>query len=249
MRNAAVISADDNPMQRIPDSSISYRVPVDRDSTGCQNLIQRVFKYESGISPEMKNTESDDVIYIVSGSGEATVDGQNYALLPSTGLLIPANTTYTIRNFGSETLELVSVLSPQPGYAANVQPSPEAKLPDKLTVHESEQEALHAGTERTFKLMIDPRHGSKYVTQFIGFIEQSHAPFHTHLYEEVIYILGGEGIIHIEDGDFPIRPGSSIYLSPGTRHCLENTRQETLRLLGVFCPAGSPGDHETVGDD
>ncbi|MEK7277930.1 MAG: cupin domain-containing protein [Chloroflexota bacterium] len=94
--------------------------------------------------------------------------------------------------------------------------------------------------------MIDPRYGCKYLTQFVGFIEKSRAPYHTHTYEEVIYILGGRGIVHIEDGDFPIRAGSSIYLSPGTSHCLENAGAETLRLLGVFCPAGSPADKKTM---
>jgi oxalate decarboxylase/phosphoglucose isomerase-like protein (cupin superfamily) len=37
-----------------------------------------------------------------------------------------------------------------------------------------------------------------------------------------------------------IGPGTSIYLPPLQPHCLENTGQDPLRVLGVFHPAGSP---------
>ena len=239
---AAVVSADDLPMQPVPGTNVTYRVPIDRVRCGCRNLIQRVFHYGAGSSPEMQNGVSEDVMYVVAGSGEAIVGGQTYALTPSMGLLAPPGVSYRIHNPGLDTLEIVSVLSPQPEYPESVSPSPQARPIGKLTVHESEEEPLPAGDDRYFKLMIDPRYGCKYVTQFIGFIEKSRAPFHAHTYEEVIYILGGEGLVHIEDGDYSIRAGSSIYLPPGTRHCLENTSAETLRLLGVFCPAGSPAD-------
>lgn len=90
--------------------------------------------------------------------------------------------------------------------------------------------------------MIDPRHGSRTVTQFVGFIDRSRAPFHTHTYEEAIYILEGDGIVHVEDRELPIGRGSSIFLSPGTPHCIENRSDGALRLLGVFSPPGSPAD-------
>jgi oxalate decarboxylase/phosphoglucose isomerase-like protein (cupin superfamily) len=37
-----------------------------------------------------------------------------------------------------------------------------------------------------------------------------------------------------------IAPGSCIYLPKGQVHCVENTGEGELRLLGVFYPAGSP---------
>jgi mannose-6-phosphate isomerase-like protein (cupin superfamily) len=98
--------------------------------------------------------------------------------------------------------------------------------------------------DRYFMLMIDPHHGSHYVTQFVGFIERSKAPMHTHTYEEVIYITGGHGVVHIPEGDFPISAGTSVYLAPGTPHCLENQGGEPMSLVGVFCPAGSPASRQ-----
>jgi len=78
------------------------------------------------------------------------------------------------------------------------------------------------------------------VTQFVGSIPPGRAPDHFHLYEEVICILEGEGIMHAGDSSTPVRAGSCIFLPIRQRHCLENTGSGELRLLGVFYPAGSP---------
>jgi mannose-6-phosphate isomerase-like protein (cupin superfamily) len=77
-------------------------------------------------------------------------------------------------------------------------------------------------------------------TQFVGSIPPGRAPDHFHLYEEVLYILSGEGIMHAGSKSAPIGPGSRIYLPRRQRHCVENTGSGELRLLGVFYPAGSP---------
>jgi len=78
------------------------------------------------------------------------------------------------------------------------------------------------------------------VTQFVGSIPPGRAPDHFHLYEEVICILDGEGIMHAGDSSTPVGAGSCIFLPIRQRHCLENTGSGELRLLGVFYPAGSP---------
>jgi mannose-6-phosphate isomerase-like protein (cupin superfamily) len=78
------------------------------------------------------------------------------------------------------------------------------------------------------------------VTQFIGGIPPGRAPDHFHLYEEVICILDGEGVMHAGESSTPIAAGSCIFLPRKQRHCVENTGAGELRLLGVFYPAGSP---------
>jgi mannose-6-phosphate isomerase-like protein (cupin superfamily) len=78
------------------------------------------------------------------------------------------------------------------------------------------------------------------VTQFIGGIPPGRAPDHFHLYEEVICILDGVGIMHAGTTSTPIAAGSCIFLPRKQRHCVENTGSGELRLLGVFYPAGSP---------
>jgi mannose-6-phosphate isomerase-like protein (cupin superfamily) len=78
------------------------------------------------------------------------------------------------------------------------------------------------------------------ITQFAGLIPPGRAPEHQHAYDEVVHVLAGKGVIHLRTGDTPIEPGTAIYLPPQAPHCLENTGQDPLRVLGVFHPAGSP---------
>ncbi|HEX3109994.1 MAG TPA: cupin domain-containing protein [Thermoanaerobaculia bacterium] len=84
------------------------------------------------------------------------------------------------------------------------------------------------------------------VTQFVGSIPPGRAPDHFHLYEEVICILAGEGIMHAGESSTPVAAGSCILLPIRQRHCLENTGSGELRLLGVFYPAGSPAVRYTA---
>lgn len=78
------------------------------------------------------------------------------------------------------------------------------------------------------------------VTQFVGIIPPGRAPDHYHLYEEVLCILDGEGVMWAGASSAPIEKGSCVYLPKGQMHCVENRSSRDLRLLGVFYPAGSP---------
>ncbi len=95
---------------------------------------------------------------------------------------------------------------------------------------------------RQFVLGARPDNGCASVTQFIGLVPPGRAPDHFHTYDEVIYILDGEGALHIDGESTPLRPGSCVHLPARVVHCLENTGDSELRLLGVFRPAGSPAE-------
>lgn len=237
-RTGCVITAEQLPMQTGPGPGISWRVAINR-SVGCQNLEQRIFCYGPGSKLEMSRDGSEDIMYVVAGQGRAAIDGKEYLLAPGTGVLAPPASRYSIENRGEQDLLLVSVLSPQPGQPAPGAAECEVAPLSEYTVDEAEQETLLTG-DRWFKLLVNPRMGCQNVTQFVGFIPRGRAPFHTHTYEEVIYLIEGEGVVHIGAGDFPIKAGSSVYLPPLLPHCLENTGNDPIRLLGVFCPAGDP---------
>lgn len=59
--------------------------------------------------------QSDQWLYVVSGAGEATVDGRVVALGPSALLLIEAGEPHEIRNTGKASLVTISVYAP-PAY-------------------------------------------------------------------------------------------------------------------------------------
>jgi mannose-6-phosphate isomerase-like protein (cupin superfamily) len=64
---------------------------------------------------------------------------------------------------------------------------------------------------------------------------------HSHTYDEVIYVVEGEGILHLDGQEStPIATGSCIHLPPLVEHCLENVGGTPMRVLGVFHPSGDP---------
>lgn len=78
---------------------------------------------------------------------------------------------------------------------------------------------------------------------------------HRHEAPEVYYILAGEGIVTIAGVDYPVRPGSTVFIPGNTWHGTRNTGSVDIRLLYAFAvdsftdvvyefgvPAGDVGD-------
>src|SRR5438874_1825630 len=61
-------------------------------------------------------------------------------------------------------------------------------------------------------------------------------------YDEIVYVLEGEGALHIDGETAPLRVGSCVHLPARLVHCLENTGPGEMHVLGVFRPAGSPAE-------
>ena len=62
------------------------------------------------------------------------------------------------------------------------------------------------------------------------------SPFlpHRHAQAEAYYVLSGEGIVHLDGVEHPLRAGSSVFIPGDVWHGARNTGSETLRLLYVF---------------
>jgi quercetin dioxygenase-like cupin family protein len=94
--------------------------------------------------------------------------------------------------------------------------------------------------DRRFRVLLGPGRGCEAATQFVGEIPPGRAPQHSHPYDEVVLVLDGEGVAHAGGSDRALAAGASVHLPRGLPHCLENTGQRTLVVLGVFYPGGSP---------
>ena len=103
--------------------------------------------------------------------------------------------------------------------------------------------AVERTGDREFRVLLS---AGLSITQFAGMIPPGRAPEHQHTYDEVVHVLAGQGVVHLGRHDAKIGPGTSIYLPPHQPHCLENTGAETLQVLGVFYPAGSPAAKQTT---
>jgi quercetin dioxygenase-like cupin family protein len=99
----------------------------------------------------------------------------------------------------------------------------------------------HATGARSFQLLYGPHNGSTRATLFVGYIPPGRAPWHYHLYDEIVWVLAGEGRLHLGDEVEELSPGSAFRLRPREVHIVENTASDReLAVLGVFTPAGSP---------
>jgi quercetin dioxygenase-like cupin family protein len=94
---------------------------------------------------------------------------------------------------------------------------------------------------RSFQVLHGPHNGSTRATMFVGYIPPGKAPWHYHLYDEIVWVLRGEGRLHIGDKVEALDPGAAFRLRPREVHIVENTDPAAeLAVVGIFTPAGSP---------
>jgi quercetin dioxygenase-like cupin family protein len=94
---------------------------------------------------------------------------------------------------------------------------------------------------RSFQILFGPHNGSRRATMFVGYVPPGKAPWHYHLYDEIVWIWRGPGRYYLDDEGEPLEDGSAFRITPREVHIVENTHPEReLAVLGIFTPAGSP---------
>jgi mannose-6-phosphate isomerase-like protein (cupin superfamily) len=199
--------------------------------TGSSVLEQRVIRYAPGRSLPRGEPDRDELMYVVSGKGTLELNGEPYDLEPESGVYIRAGETYTVENEGADELLVVSSTVP----IEHVR-----RGPREVVVRFADRPELRADDKRTFRYLVNQDAGCLDATQFVGLVEPYRAPDHSHSYDEVGYIVEGEGFAHVEGESLPLRPGSCFHLPPEQVHCIENTGPGVMRILGVFHPSGDP---------
>ena len=216
------------------------------DANGCQKFAQRLLRFGPGSSLERVSPRDDEVLFVLRGSAAVTVGGVARPVSRGFGVYVSWGTRWSVAAAGGG-LDVLSVLvhDPEPDVRAVLahEPASASFVPGGFAVVD-----LFAGSKgqatasREFALGVTPLVGCASVTQFVGFVPPGRAPDHFHRYDEVIYILEGEGVLHADGSEAPLEPGSCVHLPAGLVHSLENTGASELQLLGVFRPAGSPAE-------
>jgi mannose-6-phosphate isomerase-like protein (cupin superfamily) len=194
----------------------------------CPEFRQRVLSFGPGDRGERLDDERDEVLYVLDGSGRVTVGGESHDVAPGQALFVARGTAWSVDE--ADDLRLLSVLVEDPLPAE----APHA------VIAAGERGVATAGRE--FDLFAHPGNGCASVTQFLGHIPPGRAPDHFHAYDEVGYILDGEGAFHVGGESAPLRPGSCFHLPARLVHSLENYGPGEMQVLGVFRPAGSPAE-------
>jgi mannose-6-phosphate isomerase-like protein (cupin superfamily) len=172
--------------------------------------------------------------FMIAGSGLMDVGTlRGAAVRADTGCWIPPGSRYRLD--ADDDVRLDAVALPAPAAAPAAADGRQGPLLSELAACEVERTG-----DRRFRVLLGPGRGCEAATQFVGEIPRGRAPEHSHPYDEVVLVLGGEGVAHAGGSDRALAPGTSVHLPRGLPHCLENTGQRTLTVLGVFHPGGSP---------
>jgi mannose-6-phosphate isomerase-like protein (cupin superfamily) len=199
---------------------------------GCERLEQSVVRLATGRSPQHHLEDRQEILYVVEGLGRLDLNGVTHTLEPDMGVYIARGDTYEIET--DDGLTFVSVVTPADGRGVAEE--------RKVTVRFADQPELEATSVRTFRYLVNEDAGCPDVTQFLGIVQPSKAAAHHHPYDEVGYIVEGEGVAHIDGEETPIRAGSCFHLEPRQPHTIENSGAGSMRILGVFHPSGSPAE-------
>jgi mannose-6-phosphate isomerase-like protein (cupin superfamily) len=213
---------------------VQYCIQVEEGSEEPETVLftvpefrQRILRFD-GASGERRDEERDEVLYVLGGRGVVTVGSETHPFEAGTGMFVARGTPWRVDS--ADGLRVLSVLVEEPLPASA----------DHSVIVGGERGPATAGRE--FTLLAQPENGCESVTQFVGHIPAGRAPDHYHRYDEVVFVLDGEGAFHVDGESVPLRPGSSVHLPSGLVHCLENHGPGEMHVLGVFRPAGSPAE-------
>jgi mannose-6-phosphate isomerase-like protein (cupin superfamily) len=214
-----------------PDGGLSVRATLG-PRTGFDVLQQAVLECAPGQRASVSVPDDvEETMFVLEGEGELRIRGEVHALAPDMGVYLPPGSQVELQNTGAGPLRLVAVRVPDPSPGPPM-PANVCRLDDRAV----EQ----ATTEREFRILADPSTGLRSATHFVGYVPTERAPDHFHTYDEVIYVLEGEGRMDAGAFSQPVTAGSCIQLPARTVHCLSNSGAGPMRIVAVFRPAGSP---------
>jgi quercetin dioxygenase-like cupin family protein len=232
--NAHVVDATSAPATGDAADSLRERQTLG-PSTDFPPLEQTIVELDPGASAHRQTGANEEVLFVLDGAGTLELDGDSHYLEPESGAYLAPGEEYSLQNTGTQRLTVISVQIPDPEADA-----PDGARARKVVRRLADQEAQAATTDREFRIVADPGTGLRSATHFVGYIPAARAPDHFHTYNEVIYVLDGEGVLHAQGNEWPLARGSCIQLPARVVHCLQNTGDSMMRVVAVFRPAGSP---------
>ena len=184
-----------------------------------------------GESLTVHDAELDSLLYVAAGSGSLTLDGETSELERLTAALVVAGEEAIL----SGDLEVVHL---------TVGPATDRHAPlgpRETVVRVDPARAQQALESRGYQILFGPHNGSARATLFTGFIPPGRAPWHYHLYDEIVFVPHGPGRLHRAGSEEALAAGAAFRLRPREVHIVENaSADEEMTVIGFFTPAGSP---------
>ncbi len=190
-----------------------------------------------GAALEIHEAEADSLLHVVTGSGSLLLErAPAEDLGPGSAALILAGERAVV-----EPSAAGLVL-----HQATVGPEVDRHAPmgtREIVAAVEGKRAARASGARSFHVLFGPHNGSSRATLFAGYLPPGRAPWHYHLYDEIVWIPEGPGRLLRRDPDSKevLGAGAAFRLHPREVHIVENSSADRdMTVIGIFTPAGSP---------
>lgn len=209
---------------------MEFLIPRIADSA----LALESVRLDEGAELEVHETDLDSLLFSTAGSGALSLAGETAAITGGSGALVLAGEEATFVA-GAGGLGLIR---------ASVGPAADRHAPmgpREVVVVLDDASSEHATGARSFQILFGPHNGSTRATLFAGYLPPGRAPWHYHLYDEIVWIPQGPGSLHLRGSEDALGPGSAFRLRPREVHIVENASTDReLTVIAIFTPAGSP---------
>ncbi len=201
--------------------------PIDGSALALETRV-----VEAGREAALGDAASDSLLYVAAGSGRLSLGSDVRELHQRSASLVLAGEGATLAADIDMTVVVASV-----GNDVDLHAPMGAR---DLVTSLDDTDAQSATGARSFQILYGPHNGSTRATLFAGFIPPGKAPWHYHLYDEIVWVPEGPGRLHLAEGHESLGPGSAFRLRPRQVHIVENAGAQEMTIIGIFTPAGSP---------
>ena len=195
-------------------------------------LALRRLSFAPGRTEPIAEAGVDSLLFVLTGSGVLSVGESSSPLRAGSAGLVLAGEDATLQS--ADGLELLVVTAA----ASTDLHAPMGTR--ELVVSPGTAEQQQATGARSFQILFGPHNGSTRATLFAGYVPPGKAPWHYHLYDEIVFVPAGPGRLHLEEATEELGAGSAFRLRPRQVHIVENLGEAAMTIIGVFTPAGSP---------
>jgi quercetin dioxygenase-like cupin family protein len=106
---------------------------------------------------------------------------------------------------------------------------------DKLEAVETSDEIVAKGPVHR-KTLIDTKDTDGSGVLMVTFGPGARLNFHTHNYEQILYVTEGKGIVATRSEEVTVTPGTCVYIEPGEVHWHGATKDSSFSHLAIQKP-------------
>jgi quercetin dioxygenase-like cupin family protein len=86
------------------------------------------------------------------------------------------------------------------------------------------------------KMLIDAKDTGGFGVLLVTFTPGARLNFHTHTYEQILYVTEGKGIVATKEKEYIVTAGATVYIAPGEAHWHGATKDSSFSHICMQKP-------------